>query len=158
LYVPPLAWQQAYQYLQDWFGVWQLAEHRVMVLPPNMSLSYLQQQAAVLAEGGESLTFKQLNMKPWTDKGWDQDPQPHQYDHANWQLLLGEYKPSVIWPFLTSLVPLLYQPLYEGLVDVYAELVTVKPKKVASKIKLDTPAKAKTTAKKPRKTSKTTDS
>ncbi len=158
LYVPPLAWQQAYQYLQDWFGVWQLAEHRVMVLPPNMSLSYLQQQAAVLAEGGESLTFKQLNMKPWTDKGWDQDPQPHQYDHANWQLLLGEYKPSVIWPFLTSLVPLLYQPLYEGLMDVYAEPVAVKPKKAASKIKLDTPAKATTTAKKPRKTSKTTDS
>lgn len=146
-YLPPIAWPQAYQYLQDWLAVWQLAEHRVMVMPPNMSLSYLQQQAAAAATD-QPLTYKTLDLAAWAKVAYNQDPQPHHYDHAYWQRLLGEQKLGVIWPFLTTIVPMLYQPLHEGLVDVYA--VADANGSAAEKVKPSDDKKTNKTTRKPK--------
>lgn len=110
-YLPPIAWRTAYQFLQDWLMVWQLAKQIVMILPPAIVVEYLN----ALAKDPNSPPKTWL--KNWQSPPYNQDPSEDNSHHATWQRLLAAQKPHVIIPFLQVFAEVLYQPLQQHLLD-----------------------------------------
>lgn len=112
LYLPAIVWQQAYSWLQDWLGMWQLATQQVIILPPKVAMTYL----APAKEQGNDTSSSPFSrtLSDWLVSSYRQDNQPI-YDsnmaHPHWQLLLGDKNPYVIEPFMLTLGDYLYTPM-----------------------------------------------
>lgn len=103
-YLPAIAWQQAYAYLQDWLMVWQLTQQQVIILPPKIAIEYL-------TPAKHNPDTPSQDLKTWQTPPYNAEPLEHNFYHATWQLLLSDKRPTVIEPFIQTLGAYVYLPL-----------------------------------------------
>lgn len=106
-YLPAMAWQQAYNYLQDWLMLWQLAQQTLIILPPSIAMDYL----TPAKDSDASSKNLSQNLKNWYTPPHNTDPFDYNIYHPSWQLLLSDKSPFVIEPFIQTLGNYIYTPL-----------------------------------------------
>lgn len=118
LFLPPIAHEQAYAYLQDWLMAWQFFGQQLMLLPPSVTLKFLSEQQKRQAEGKfDNDTIPKII----ADAGWKKDSHANfisedNPDHASWQFLLaGQNAERAIIPSLQTVGAWLYQPILDNL-------------------------------------------
>lgn len=127
LYLPAIAWQTAYGWLQDWLMFWQLSQHKLLVLPPKTTLNYLREMLKTEKQQADDKAQKTTDLiKEWITGKFGSNSTIENFDFETWQQLIGEQKPTVILRFLQSFATWLYQPLQSYLVDIGEQIKKTK--------------------------------
>lgn len=115
LYLPAIAWQTAYQYLQNYLILSQFSQRNLTILPPATTLSYLTN------DNDDKKTDKKPSekIKNWINTPFNTTmPTVENFEFEQWQALIGDKKPSVILRFLNTLGNWAYAPLQQNLIQI----------------------------------------
>jgi exodeoxyribonuclease V gamma subunit len=115
LIAPPIQFEQAVKYLQDWLHVWQVAAQQPFVLPPDLTLSAFsvnKKMAELKIKSVESLFEKWMgeDFKPFTLPNQDEDCALH----PDWLLILqGQNPRQALAYFFDRYAETLYAPIIQ---------------------------------------------
>lgn len=138
-YLPPIAYAQAYAWLQDWLVFWQWCKTAVAVLPPSVVLPVLAAMQKVDATDTPPDIFTALTKTRWKENAYNQNSQSNQskvvYDddptHPIWAFLLKDKDLNIILPFISTWGERLYSPILSQMLTLendITEQATPKPK------------------------------
>lgn len=110
IYFPAIDWQKAYTYLQDWLMLFNLMQTVLLVLPPATTLQYLFKRQ-------ENTETKPIQLiADWIKSDYTHKESVEKFEYVDWQVLIGDQKPSVIIRFIQTLGEWVYTSLKQNMI------------------------------------------